>query len=365
MFGELIGAWILQEWAIAGKPESFEYLELGPGRGTLAKDALNAIQTLLDKVEDEADKKTMINVRFVEVSPVLSKKQAEALDLNITEVSEVEGDGCYMKASNGSNISAEWYRSFEQLPESDDISFSICNEFFDALPIHQFDFNENNRQWREVIVDTDPVDKEKLRFVTAPGDTPAAKALLPMFDNADLEGKRCVEVSPSSLIHCQWLCERIMKQGGSSLIIDYGHEGQKEDTLRGFKNHKLVEILDNPGEIDITADVNFSHLRSVAEAVGVDASESITQDAFLKNMGIETRLLMLMRATISGPARKNLSECFDYLMKEMGPKFRVMALSHPARQKSGEKIPGFYKLQQDHSAFMRAPPKIDIEGDLK
>jgi NADH dehydrogenase [ubiquinone] 1 alpha subcomplex assembly factor 7 len=194
-----------------------------------------------------------------------------------------------MQASNGSNISAEWYRTFESLPESDDISFSICNEFFDALPIHQFDFNENNRQWREVIVDTDPVDKEKLRFVTAPGDTPAAKALLPMFDNDDLDGKRRVEVSPSSLIHCQWLCERIIKQGGSSLIIDYGHEGQKDDTLRGFKNHKLVEILDNPGEIDITADVNFSHLRSVAEAVGVDASESISQDAFLKNMGIETR----------------------------------------------------------------------------
>ena len=77
MFGELIGAWILQEWTIAGKPKSFEYLELGPGRGTLAKDALNAIQTLLDKVDD--DKKTMINVKFVEVSPVLSKKQAETL----------------------------------------------------------------------------------------------------------------------------------------------------------------------------------------------------------------------------------------------------------------------------------------------
>ena len=78
-----------------------------------------------------------------------------------------------------------------------------------------------------------------------------------------------------------------------------------------------------------------------------------------------SRLLMLMRETVSGPARKNLSECFDYLMKEMGPKFRVMALSHPARQKSGEQMPGFYALQQDYSAFMRAPPKIDVEGDLK
>ena len=81
MFGELIGAWILQEWTVAGKPDSFEYLELGPGRGTLAKDALNAIQTLLDKISEnkEDSQKTQINVRFVEVSPVLSKKQAEVL----------------------------------------------------------------------------------------------------------------------------------------------------------------------------------------------------------------------------------------------------------------------------------------------
>ena len=93
-----------------------------------------------------------------------------------------------MKATNGSNLNAEWYRNFESLPESDDICFAICNEFFDALPIHQFDFNENTRQWREVMVDSDPIEKEKLRFVTAPGDTPAAKALLPMFDNEDLEG---------------------------------------------------------------------------------------------------------------------------------------------------------------------------------
>ena len=45
------------------------------------------------------------------------------------------------------------------------------------------------------------------------------------------------------------------------LIIDYGHLGDKEDTLRGFKNHELIDPLSHPGDADITADVNFDHLR--------------------------------------------------------------------------------------------------------
>lgn len=51
-----------------------------------------------------------------------------------------------------------------------------------------------------------------------------------------------------------------------------------------------------------------------------------------------------------------MKECYEMLVDKMGPKFRAMALTHPARQKSGEKIPGFFKIEQDLSAFMRAPP---------
>ena len=50
-------------------------------------------------------------------------------------------------------------------------------------------------------------------------------------------------------------------------------------------------------------------------------------------------------------------------MDDMGKKFRAMALLHPARKNSGEKVPGFHEIQQDYSAFMRQPPNIstDIE----
>ena len=42
MFGELIGLWLADIWQRAGRPERVRYVELGPGRGTLARDALRA-----------------------------------------------------------------------------------------------------------------------------------------------------------------------------------------------------------------------------------------------------------------------------------------------------------------------------------
>ena len=128
------------------------------------------------------------------------------------------------------------------------MAFTVCNEFFDALPIHQFELDSTSKKWHEVLIDVDLADDpaedssvdETLRFVLAPGETPATRALLPLFEESDLEGKRRIEVSPGVLYHAQKICDRIIHQGGSALIIDYGHEGEKEDTFRAFKDHALV-----------------------------------------------------------------------------------------------------------------------------
>ena len=65
MFGELIGIWIADLWRRAGAPP-VHYVELGPGRGSLAGDALRAMATQGLKPP----------VHFVETSPVLRKLQA-------------------------------------------------------------------------------------------------------------------------------------------------------------------------------------------------------------------------------------------------------------------------------------------------
>src|ERR1700693_841577 len=51
MFGELIGLWMAAFWKQMGSPENLRIIELGPGRGTMLKDALRAAKVLPNFLE--------------------------------------------------------------------------------------------------------------------------------------------------------------------------------------------------------------------------------------------------------------------------------------------------------------------------
>jgi SAM-dependent MidA family methyltransferase len=100
MFGELVGACLADCWARAGKPDC-AYVELGPGRGTLAADALRVMRSAgLDPP-----------VHLVETSPVLREAQAEAVP------------------------AASWHDDLSGLPNVP--LLLVANEFLDALPVRQ------------------------------------------------------------------------------------------------------------------------------------------------------------------------------------------------------------------------------------
>ncbi len=67
MFGELIGLWLADLWDRAGRPQA-RYVELGPGRGTLAADALRAMRTIGFAPP----------VHFVETSPDAPRRSGRA-----------------------------------------------------------------------------------------------------------------------------------------------------------------------------------------------------------------------------------------------------------------------------------------------
>jgi SAM-dependent MidA family methyltransferase len=52
-----------------------------------------------------------------------------------------------------------------------------------------------------------------------------------------------LEISPLALSHCEDIANRITKCSGAALIIDYGEDFVQQDTLRGYKKHKLVNVL--------------------------------------------------------------------------------------------------------------------------
>ena len=107
VFGELIGVWVAQVWQSLGSPRHFALVELGPGRGTLMADMLR----VLAKVEGCGK---AAEVHFVETSPVLRAAQQERVPHG--DMASHRGVAC------------------RRLP-----AIIIANEFFDALPIRQFE----------------------------------------------------------------------------------------------------------------------------------------------------------------------------------------------------------------------------------
>ena len=101
MFGEMIGGALADVWKRAGAPADAIYVELGPGRGTLAADALRMMRSAGFGGE----------VHLVETSPVLREMQKKAMS------------------------DAQWHESIDDLPAKP--LLLVANEFLDALPIRQ------------------------------------------------------------------------------------------------------------------------------------------------------------------------------------------------------------------------------------
>ncbi|XP_062934663.1 protein arginine methyltransferase NDUFAF7, mitochondrial isoform X2 [Cynocephalus volans] len=321
IFGELLGIWFISEWIATGKSTSFQLVELGPGRGTLAGDILRVFSQL-GSVLKNCD----ISIHLVEVSQKLSEIQALTLTEEKVPLERNAGSPVYMKGITKAGIPISWYRDLQDVPKG--YSFYLAHEFFDVLPVHKF--QKTRHGWREVFVDIDPHVSDKLRFVLAPCTTPA-EAFIQCEETRDH-----VEVCPDAGVIIQELSQRIALTGGAALIADYGHDGTKTDTFRGFCGHKLHDVLIAPGTADLTADVDFSYLRRMTQGK-VTSLGPIKQQTFLKNMGIDVRLKVLLDKSEEPSIRQQLLQGYDMLMnpKKMGERFNFFALLSHQRLHGG------------------------------
>jgi len=191
MFGELLGIWCVDAWARLGRPDPCLLVELGPGRGTLMADALRATR-LVPGFQDA------LKIHLVEISPALRERQREALGAHrIT-----------------------WFDNVGQIPEAP--LLLIANEFFDALPVRQFEQTGEGGDggWAERVVVLDSAGK--LAFALA-APNPANRALIPA-PLRDAARGSLVEICPATLNIAAFLGHRLARQPGAALIIDYGAE---------------------------------------------------------------------------------------------------------------------------------------------
>ena len=135
MFGEMIGLWMAAVWKQMGSPENLRVIELGPGRGTMMKDALRAAKVMPDFRE-------AVVMHLVEISPALEAQQERTLE--------------------HLSMPMYWHPALNEVPKGPAIV--VANEFFDALPVHQAVKSESG--WHERQVEIDPAGN--LAFVAAP-----------------------------------------------------------------------------------------------------------------------------------------------------------------------------------------------------
>ncbi len=291
MFGELIGLWCVTVWQSLGQPPLLRLIELGPGRGTLMRDALRAaraVPAFLDAVR----------VHLIEISEPLRELQRITLDGYPTSSPRRRGSMQPSAANRPGDVdsrlrgndakptgplSIAWHEALDEVPEGPAIV--IGNEFLDALPIRQLVRAEDG--WRERVVDVAP--DGGLRF--AVGDRAEAPELAGMPPPAGT----IVELRPGENELLASL--GALKDPVAALFIDYGPAEQATgDTLQAVRRHAYVDPLAEPGEADLTAHVQFARLARKARAAGLDADGPITQAQFLGALGIAERAARLMAA---------------------------------------------------------------------
>lgn len=283
MFGEFIGLWLADLWQRAGTPADAIYVELGPGRGTLARDALRTMARFGLKPD----------VHLVEASPALRSIQHKAL-----------GRACF-------------HDTIDSVPQDRPLLL-VANEFFDALPIDQL--VKTIGGWRERMIAL-----EDDAFVFCAGLRPV-DAIVPDVFGRDPPGT-VIETSPAAAAIMREIATRVAATGGAAVTIDYGHlQPRTGSTLQAVKAHEKLDALALPGEADLTAHVDFPTLGAIARQQGTRV-QTATQGRWLSRLGLDLRVEALVQAAPDqAPA---LKAARDRLIAtdQMGELFKVMAVT--------------------------------------
>ena len=295
MFGEMSGVWSVLTWQAMGSPVPLQLIELGPGRGTLMADLLRTLAKIHPNFE-------MITVHLVDRSSSLRANQNSTL--------------------SSFDCPIHWYEKLSDVPQG--ASLLIANEFLDCFPIRQF--IKTPSAWHERVVSLDK-DGE---FCFAVGEPLPKGMIIPQrFSAAD----------PGSIFEFCPDFEAILKDiqrfshaaPFAGLFIDYGFEGpQLGESLQALFRHKPVSPFTQPGEVDLTAHVDFTAFAALAVAQGHKVYGPRDQGAFLSQLGIGPRAETLVKNATQDQADQLTRDVVRLVAPEhMGALFKVLCVASP------------------------------------
>ncbi|MAM62527.1 SAM-dependent methyltransferase [Maritimibacter sp. UBA3975] len=283
MFGELVGLCLAQGWMDQGSPAAIVLAELGPGRGTLMADILRATRGVPGFHD-------ALRVVLVEASEALRTRQQATL----------------------AGYGVTWADRLEDVPPGP--IFLVANEFFDALPVRQF--QRDDGAWRERQVG---LADDALTFGLG---GPVSLTALDRF--AEARDGDLVELRPAGEAVMAEIDARIAASGGAALIIDYGDWHSLGDTLQAVAKHDTADPLADPGEADLTSHVDFEALAQAAPRL--THSRLTPQGVFLERLGITARAQALARRLEGEPLSRHVAAHRRLTHPdEMGTLFKILA----------------------------------------
>jgi SAM-dependent MidA family methyltransferase len=253
LFGETLGRYVQSEHVRIGDP--FMLVEVAAGSGSLLRPLLNTYQVPAAAVEASPPARDALTVLL----------GPERVHTTMAELGEFRG-------------------------------VILANELIDNLPMAIAQRVDGS--WRERWVGANG---EELLFVDAE-PRPEVLRWLDQFASGVPDGG-WVEVQLQAE---EWLRQAIDQiEAGSILLIDYGDTSEgllprrSDGTLRTYRAHHLgPHPLEEPGETDITGDVNFTALIATAEERGATTRLS-RQDDFLTELGLRDRLSEIRHAELA------------------------------------------------------------------
>lgn len=283
LFGETLCFWAVEQYYRLHQPQKIALVELGPGRGILMADFLRTTQLLPDFFE-------ALEIHLVEKSPKLQATQQYLIHHpKVFWHWEIE----------------ELLTAIQSLP-----ALIIANEFFDALPVEQFQKTSQGWSERGVVISEENTLAFGFRSIDASN-----------FSFPDVKTDTLIEYCPLAEEIMKKLVHHLNQASGAAVMIDYGYWEGYGDTLQAIARHQYAQVLENPGTADITTHVNFRVLKEIA---GKNTT-IMTQSEFLMKHGIVK--LAQAHAYKAAEAEKNQLALQLYKLtssREMGTLFKVL-----------------------------------------
>lgn len=261
VFGQILGAFIFDRWKNLGRPNLFYVIEQGAHEAALSKDVLQALL--------ECD------LQFAEALKYIIIEPGEALRDRQRQTLAEFGSERVIHVSSWEELTAQKVQ----------YGIFLGNELLDAFRVHRVRWQ--GESWQEAYVEVGAEGKLTWTY-DAPSSPEVEQACLAL--GGDFPEGYLTEVHLAAL---DWIRE-VSKSSfaGDLLLFDYGYTEAEyyspdrvNGTLRRYYEHKTDrEVLENLGDCDLTAHVNFTALAREAELLGLQVFEFVEQGRFLTQL---------------------------------------------------------------------------------